>query len=98
MTSRKHILIIFDGLKGLKGMIRNYIFSGIIVTPLAMIFAIEKTLFEIIFGRKFFICEPSFKFCVALFKTFGMQKDDKIIFTWGGLEQGDLQTMQFPKV
>ena len=34
------------------------------------------------FGRKFIICQPIFKFFVALFMTFGMQKDSKITFCW----------------
>ena len=40
----------------------------------------EKALVNIIFGHKVLICEPIFKNFVALFRTFGMQKDDKIIF------------------
>ena len=36
-----------------------------------------------VFGRKFFIYEPIFKNFVALFTTFGMQKDDNIIFVCG---------------
>ena len=50
----------------------------------------EKALVQIIFGRIFFICQPIFKFFVALFKTLGMQKDDKITFFPGGVsDQGD---------
>ena len=39
----------------------------------------EKALVKINFGCKIFISEQIF---VALFKTFGMQKDDIIIFFW----------------
>ena len=40
----------------------------------------KKALVKIIFGRKFFIYELIFKIFVALFRTFGMQNDDMIIF------------------
>ena len=35
------------------------------------------------FGRNFFIYEPIFKIFMALFTTFGKQKDDNIIFVCG---------------
>ena len=37
-------------------------------------------LFKIIFGQNYFISEPIFKTFAALFMTFGLQKDDMIIF------------------
>ena len=50
------------------------------MTSLVYIFTMEKAL-KIIFGCEFFfIRRPIFKLFVALFRTFGMQKDDKIIF------------------
>ena len=55
------------------------------MTSLANIFTIEKALDQISFGYKRFICEPIFIFCVAHFRIFGMQKDDKIIFVNGCL-------------
>ena len=36
----------------------------------------EKTVVKIILAIIFFICQLIFKTFVALFKTFGMQKDD----------------------
>ena len=47
---------------------------------LAYIFTIEKAIVKIIFGHKIFICQPIIKIFVALFTTFGMQKDDKTTF------------------
>ena len=52
------------------------------MTSLAYIFTMEKSLVKIMFGCKQFICGPIFKLFAALLKTFGMQKDDKIIFFW----------------
>ena len=41
------------------------------------------------FGHKFFICEPIFNSFVALSRTFGMLKDDNIIYLYVGVsEQG----------
>ena len=40
----------------------------------------EKALFKNIFLHKIFICLQIFKNFVALFKTFGMQNDDMLIF------------------
>ena len=53
-------------------------FKGVWITSLAH----EKGLpvFKIIFGRKLFISKSIFKISAALFKTFGLQKDDKVIF------------------
>ena len=39
-----------------------------------------KSLFKNICLHKIFICEPIFKIFVALFKTFGMQNSDMLIF------------------
>ena len=50
------------------------------MTYLAYIFTMEKALVQIFFGRKIFICQPIFKILVALFTTFEMQKDSKIVF------------------
>ena len=57
-----------------------FFFSGKIVTSLTYTFTMEKALVKIIFCHKIFICQPFFKTFVALFTTFGMQKDDKIAF------------------
>ena len=46
-----------------------------------------KVLIKIILGRRIFICEPIFKIFVALFKTFRLQKADKIIFVSGYLRR-----------
>ena len=35
------------------------------------------------FWALIFFCEPIFKIFAAVFKTFGMQKDDNIIFVYG---------------
>ena len=59
-----------------------WFFFGKIVTSLAYIFTMKKALVKIIFVRKLLICEPIFKIFVALFRTFGMQKDAKIIFQY----------------
>ena len=55
-------------------------FGGEIVTSLSDIFTIrmEKVLFKIIFWLKSLIGQPIFK--MALFKTFGMQNGDIVIF------------------
>ena len=44
------------------------------MTSLAYIFTIEKAIVEIIFSRKFSICQLIYKLFVDLFTTFGMQK------------------------
>ena len=46
------------------------------MTSLANIFTTQTALPKIMFGRNIFIGGPIFSFFVALFKTFGMQKDD----------------------
>ena len=55
-------------------------FPGKIAISLAGNFTMEKALFKNIFLRKIFICQPIFKFFVALFKIFGIQNGDLIIF------------------
>ena len=40
----------------------------------------QKFLFKIIFGHHYFISDPIFKIFKALFITFGLQKDDMVIF------------------
>ena len=40
----------------------------------------EKSPIQIIFWHRFFIYEPIFKIYVALFKTFGMQNVDLVMF------------------
>ena len=52
------------------------------MTSLAYILTMEKALVKIIFDHKIFICRPIFKIVVALFMTFGMQKDSKMTFCW----------------
>lgn len=47
---------------------------------LGVIFTMEKTQVKIIFGRKMFICEAILEIFVAPFRTFGMKKNDAIIF------------------
>ena len=64
------------------------------MTSIDYIFAMEKALVKIIFSHKMFTCQPIFKNFVALFRTFGMQKDD---CAGGVSEQGDMQKRQFPK-
>ena len=39
-----------------------------------------KGLFKIIFGHNHFTSEPIFKIFAALFTTFGLQKDDMVVF------------------
>ena len=39
-----------------------------------------KGLFKINFGHNHFLCEPIYKIFVALFRTFGLQKIDMVIF------------------
>ena len=51
---------------------------------------------QIIFGHKI-ICEPIFNIFVALFTTFGMQKDDKITFSWRCFRTRRYAKRQFPK-
>ena len=50
------------------------------MTFLADIVIMEKALVKIIFGHQIFICQPIFNIFVALFRTFGMQKDGEITF------------------
>ena len=50
------------------------------MTSLAYIFTMGKAPVKVIFSHKIFICQSIFKIFVALFKTFGMQKDSKITF------------------
>ena len=57
-----------------------FFFLGKIVTSLADIFTMKKALFKIIFSHKMFVCYPIFKIFEALFKTFGMQNVDMVIF------------------
>ena len=61
------------------------------MASLANIFTLQKALNKIFFGHKMFICELIFKISAALFKTFRMQKDDKIILVSGCFEDGDMQ-------
>ena len=55
------------------------------MTSLGNIFTMEKSLVQIICGRKIFICEAIVIIVAALFKTFGMLKHDKIRFVSGCL-------------
>ena len=59
---------IFQVLKSLVSMRPDiaYFFNVKIVTSLAFIFTMDKTLVKIIFGCKCFICQPIFKSFVAL--------------------------------
>ena len=57
----------------------------------------EKALFKNIFLYKIFICSPIFKIFVALFKTFGMQNGDKLIFFLRPFRKVKFRKMQFLK-
>ena len=52
------------------------------MTSLANIFTMQKALVKIIFGNKIYICEAIIKTFAALFKFFGMQKDNNHIGEW----------------
>ena len=78
--------------------IRNFIFYGKMVTSLAYIFAMEKALVKILFGCKFFICQPISKIFVALFKTFGKKRMMRSHFAGGISEQGDMQNGSFQRM
>ena len=61
----------------------------------------EKALLKIIFGCKIFVCQPIFKIFVALFTTFGRQKDSKIIrlyFAAGITRQEGMQKGSFQMI
>ena len=58
----------------------------------------QKALVKIIFVRKMFICELIFKNFEVLLKSFGMQKDGKIILSVGVLEHGDMQKGSFQMI
>ena len=68
------------------------------MTSLAYIFTMEKSLVKIIFGRKFFICQPIFIFFLALLKTFGIHRNDKITFAIDVPGQGDMQKGSFQRM
>ena len=72
-------------------------FWGKIVTSLAGNFAMEKALFKNIFLHKIFICQPIFKIYKALFKTFGMQNGNTLIFFLRSFRKVRFQKMQFLK-
>ena len=75
----------------------RFFFSGKIVTSLAGNFTMENALFKNIFLHKIFICQPIFKIFVALFKTFGMQNGDMLIFFLRSFRKLRLRKMQFLK-
>ena len=54
----------------------DFQFSSVWITSLAH----AKCLFKTIFGHNYFTSELIFKIFAALFRTFGLQKDDKVIF------------------
>ena len=56
-----------------RSILNETFFPGKIVTCLAYIFTMEKALLKIIFGSEIL---TGFQNCVALFMTFGMQKDN----------------------
>ena len=74
-----------------------HFFSGKIVTSFAYIFTMEKALVNIIFVRKIFMCQPIFKFFVALFTTFGIQKDSEITLCCRSSNTRRYEKRQFPK-
>ena len=57
----------------------------------------EKALFKNIFLHKIFICQMIFKIFVALFKTFGMQNGDILIFFVRSFRKVRFRKMQFLK-
>ena len=57
----------------------------------------EKALFKSMFLHKIFICKPIFKIFVALFKTFGMQNGDMLIFFLRSFRKVRFRKMQFLK-
>ena len=80
----KQIFIFGMDLSFLKQKFRKKI-PGIIVTTLGNTFTMKKALVQIIFGHLILICEPISIIFAALFKTFGMLKDDKVRFLSGCL-------------
>ena len=53
---------------------------------------IESPIQDYVWCKIYIQFEPIFKTSVSLFKTFGMQKDDKITFCFGDVSaQGDVQ-------
>ena len=57
----------------------------------------EKALFKTIFLHEIFICEPIFLIFVTLFKTFGMQNGDMLIFFSRSFRKVRFLKMQFLK-
>ena len=49
----------------------------------------------IILGHNYFISEPIFKLSAALFTTFGLQKDEMVIFSSGVSEKRDFEKCSF---
>ena len=74
-----------------------YFFLREIVPSLDNTFTMEKALIHIILGHLIFICEPISIIFAALFKTFGMKKDDKIRFVSGCLRTWYFAKRWFPK-
>ena len=72
-------------------------FSRKIVTSFAGNFTMEKALFKNIFLYNFFFCKLIFNFFVALFKTFGMQNGDMLIFFLWPFRKVEFRKMQFLK-
>ena len=72
-------------------------FPGQIVTSLSEILQWKKPYPKKFSGIKFFICYPIFKIFVALFKTYGMQNGDMVIFFTRSFRQLRFRKMQFLK-
>ena len=68
------------------------------MTFLAYFFTMKKAPVKIIFGHKKSIHGPIFQIFVALFRSFGMQDNDKIIFVYGHLEQDEMQKGCFQRM
>ena len=61
-------------------------------------FQMVKALVKIIFGCKICICQSVFNlFCGTVFSTFGIQKDDNIMFYWRRFRTRLCAQRQLPK-
>ena len=89
LTLIKHISLFDVSLQHLKK--RNFIFSKKIQTSLAYSTTMEKALDNIIFGRKFFICQPIFKIWWHFFRFLEYKKVVRLHFACGFSGQDDIK-------
>ena len=89
-----HVILFDVGSQPLKRKIRKFIFSGKIVTSLAMD---KSPTVKIIFDRKSLICRPIFNFLWHLLRLLGFKKMIQSHFAVSVSEQGDMQKGKFPK-